>query len=133
MAVQIQIDVVSCDPPSPKAGYPFTLTVTLHSAEAKAVLVKLEKQRLVPGGGAFQTAPTGSNYFVSGFDPKPIQISAGATQGTSDPIKVRTDAESDDQPPVRVKFPDYVIFTAYTDSPKNGVPLMVTIQGSPVP
>jgi hypothetical protein len=124
-----QIAQASCDPPSPAAGTKFTLTVTLSSAAVADIIVKLEKQRLIPGGGAFQTTPiVGNTYFAPNLDPKPITIKTGASAGTSDPIEVSRNASIGDPPPTPVVFPDYVLFTAYTDVPKNGVPLLVAIQ-----
>lgn len=127
-----QITNVSCDPPSPKAGKPFTLTVTLSSAAAD-VTVSIEKQRLVPGGGAFQTATIVGPYFAPTFEPKPILIRAGNATGTSDPIEVSRNAAVGDKPPFApVVFPDHVLFTAYTDFAKNGLPFVVTIQANPL-
>jgi hypothetical protein len=121
----IEVLNVSCDPPQPKAGQPFKLTVTLDSAPSSDVLVKLEKQRIVN----LQLVPTGENYFVLKKNPEPIPIEAGSSKGTSDPIAVRTDAKADDGKNTPVTFPDYLIFTAYIDKVQDGfVPIMVTIQ-----
>ena len=123
----IQVLSVFCSPAQPQPGQSFTLTVTLNSEPTTDVQVTIEKQRLIIGPGAVQTAPTGSNYFVDGFHPTPIAIAAGGVAGVSSPIKVKANAQSDTGTPVI--FPDYVIFTAYIGTVKSGfVPDMVMIQ-----
>jgi hypothetical protein len=118
-----------CNPTQPQAGQQFTLTVALNGEATADVQVNIEKQRLIIGAGAVQTAPTGGNYFQTDFEPKPITIPNGGTAGISSPIKIKINALSDTGAGTPIVFPDYVIFTAYIGSVKNGfVPLMVSVQ-----
>lgn len=127
----LKVQSVFCSPIQPEAGQQFTLTVSLSGTATADVKVNVEKQRFVIGGGAVQTAPTGSNYFENDFEPGTITIPNGSTAGTSNPIKVKKHALSDTGAGTPIVFPDYVIFTAYIGSVKNGlVPLMVVIQNS---
>jgi hypothetical protein len=112
--VPFQIVNLTCDPPAPKAGDAFTLTVQITATQNSDVKVTLEKQRIVSNSGTPELRPTGPNYFASGFDPLPITVMAGSATGASQPIKVRKDASADTGDPP-VIFPEHALFTAFDD------------------
>jgi len=112
--VPFKIVNLTCDPPSPKAGSPFRLTIQLdQDVQGNAIKVSLEKQRIVLSiGGAPELRPTGPDYFEAHFDPNPITVKAGSRTGTSDPIEVKKmpSAESGEPP---IAFPERLLFTAF--------------------
>lgn len=102
----------SCNTGPVTAGQPFKLTVVLDRVvEGQDVTVYLEKQRLVLAGGGFpELRPTGSTYFE--LNPRPIVVKVGSQQGTSDDIKVKTNASvGGNEPPV--VFPEQLVFSAF--------------------
>ena len=112
----------SCDPPQPKAGQSFRLTVQLSEKAATDVQVSLEKQRIVANvGGFLELRPTGADYFDE--DPKPIKVSVGTAHGTSDEIKVKKRPQAD--PPVI--FPEQLLFTAFIGQLSEGFRSMLVL------
>lgn len=111
-AQPMKIVALSCDPPEPKAGQPFKLTVEMNEHTNIDVLITMEKQRVVRSfGGQPEVRPTGGKYFS--IDPPPIEIKTATKAGTSDFIEVRIDAKGlDGDPPVA--FPEQLLFTAYS-------------------
>jgi hypothetical protein len=108
---------LTCDPPAQKAGKPFTLTVQLEKEQHDDVTVLLEKQRIVLiGGQTPELRPTGPDYFVTGFDPLPIKVTAASRTGTSDPIEVKKIPSPDTGDP-KIAFPERLLFTAFNDAP----------------
>lgn len=108
---------LSCDPPQPLTGTPFTITVNLDSASSSDISLSLEKQRIVSSSGGLELRPTGPNYFE--LNPQPIDIKAGAKSGTSKPIAVKPNASAEPGEP-RVHFPERLLFSAFVGLPSRG-------------
>jgi hypothetical protein len=110
----VYVTKITIDPPRPRVGEEFRVTVTLSGPVPAPLRLGWEKQRLqviATSGFAPELRPTGQNYFE--WQGEPITIPTDKDRGEARFI-IREDAvDADDRP---VVFPDNLVLTYFTES-----------------
>jgi len=120
MPTDFRVASITHVPEEPIAGQSFVVMVELsEEVKDRSVNVSLEKQRIVGDVGGFATArPTGSKYFVQGFEPTPIKITSGKF-GISSPMMVDPKAEAP-AGEVPISFPEKLLISAFVGQLSDG-------------